>query len=279
MDNKETLEKLNKFTRREMKEDEVYIFDVVLCDNEIDRDGERFSLNALKSLEKLFVGKTGIFDHDPQSSKQTARIFDVKLLSDTSRTTAAGESYTYLKASAYMVKTDGNENLIKEIDGGIKKEVSISCCAGSKKCSVCGTDLNKKKCPHSAGKNYKGKVAHAVLDDITDAYEWSFVAVPAQVNAGVTKKYVGYAETLNEENARLVEKLCDMVRADIYRLCLASGSSAYTKALTAASEKMNAEELIGFKKILEKEHRSKSISQLNIDTKGFDEFRMEGINK
>ena len=28
-----------------------------------------------------------------------------------------------------------------------------------------------------------------ILDDITDAYEWSFVAVPAQVNAGVTKRF------------------------------------------------------------------------------------------
>ena len=43
MEKEEILKRLNEFTRREMSEDEVYIFDVILCDNDIDRDGERFS--------------------------------------------------------------------------------------------------------------------------------------------------------------------------------------------------------------------------------------------
>ena len=41
------LAQLNQFTRRVHQEDEVFLFDVHLCDNEIDRDGERFSLEAL----------------------------------------------------------------------------------------------------------------------------------------------------------------------------------------------------------------------------------------
>ena len=36
--NKTTLDKINKFTRRELTEDELYTFSVILCDNEIDRD-------------------------------------------------------------------------------------------------------------------------------------------------------------------------------------------------------------------------------------------------
>lgn len=39
------------------------------------------------------------------------------------------------------------------------------------------------------GKSYKGAVCHAVLCEPTDAYEWSFVAVPAQRGAGVTKAF------------------------------------------------------------------------------------------
>lgn len=277
MGKNETLEKLNRFTRREMNEDEVYIFDVILCDNDIDRDGERFSLNALKSLEKLFVGKTGIFDHNPKCSGQTARIFAAELVTDNSKTTAAGEQYTYLKGSAYMVRTEENLSLIREIDGGIKKEVSVSCSAKSRKCSVCGTDLSRKGCPHTFGKSYNGKIAHAVLDDITDAYEWSFVAVPAQVNAGVTKKFSeSGSDEPERKNDELIEKLCAGVRADIYRLCLANSSAAYAKALTAAADKMDAEELIAFKELLEKEHRSGIVSQLEMKESSLDEFRMEG---
>ena len=68
MEENNKLEKLNRFTRREHTADEVYIFDVVLCDNEVDRDGERFSVEALKKLKELFVGKTGISDHEAKSS-------------------------------------------------------------------------------------------------------------------------------------------------------------------------------------------------------------------
>ena len=79
MENTEKLQLLNQFTRRELTEEEVYIFDVILCDNEIDRDFEKFSLSALKTLQELFIGKTGIFDHDAKSSGQTARIFHTEL--------------------------------------------------------------------------------------------------------------------------------------------------------------------------------------------------------
>lgn len=271
MEIKETLEKLNKFTRREMTEDEVYIFDVILCDNEIDRDHERFSLNALKKLEKLFIGKTGISDHDPKSAGQTARIFSTELVADSSRTTAAGEPYTYLKGCAYMVRTGKNADFIREIDGGIKKEVSISCSAGSRRCSVCGADLNKKSCPHRSGKSYAGRMAHTILDDITDAYEWSFVAVPAQVNAGVTKHY----GMMLQDRSSLIEKLCAGVKADIYRLCIAGGT-ACPESIAAAAERMSAEELLEFKEKLEKEHRSERISQLGMGREDYSEFRMEG---
>lgn len=274
MEKNEMIEKLNKFTRREMSEDEVYIFDVILCDNDIDRDGERFSAKALKTLESLFVGKTGIFDHNLKCSGQTARIFATELITDKSKTTANNEAYTYLKGSAYMVKTDNNSGLIREIDGGIKKEVSISCSTTSRICSICGVDLNKKGCPHTIGKSYNSKIAHAILDDITDAYEWSFVAVPAQVNAGVTKKFGG-AKNTNTDNSELIEKLCTSVRADIYRLCLASGSAVYTKALTTAADKMNADELIEFKELLENERKSKTVSQLEMKESSFNEFKME----
>lgn len=277
MEINEMLKRINDFTRRDLTEEEVYIFDVVLCDNEIDRDNERFSLAALKTLEKLFIGKTGIFDHDAKSGGQTARIFATELVTDDSAKTAAGEAYTYLKAMAYMVRTEQNAGLIREIDGGIKKEVSVSCSAKTRMCSVCGTDLNKKKCSHKPGKIYNGKTAHVILDNITDAYEWSFVAVPAQVNAGVTKRFGG-AES-SEDSSELLEKLCENLKADVYRLCMAGGNCAYAGILKSAADKMSAAELLEFKNVLEKEHRSKAVSQLGMAENSYKEFRMEGVLK
>ena len=181
------LEQLNKFTRRQFTGDEVFIFSAVLCDNEIDRDNERFSRKSLEQLAEKFVGVTGIFDHDPRGGNQTARIFSAEVVEE-SRENSLGEPYAYVKANAYMVRTDSNADLIREIDGGIKKEVSVSCAAERHICSVCGTDRLVKACHHVKGRRYDEKKCFLSLEDISDAYEWSFVAVPAQVGAGVTKK-------------------------------------------------------------------------------------------
>ena len=177
----EELEKINGYAREPLTEDKVFVFRVALCDNDIDRDGEKFSSGALEKLVELFKGRTGIFDHDPKSSKQTARIFDTWVETLPEKTTTDGEVYRRLMAKAYMVRTASNGDLISEIQGGIKKEVSVSCTMGKKFCSVCGADMYKGGCDHEKGGEYGGKLCYYILDEPLDAYEWSFVAVPAQV--------------------------------------------------------------------------------------------------
>jgi hypothetical protein len=192
--NAEELQKINQFTRRTFSADELYVFPVVLCDNEIDRDGERFSISALKTLSELFVGKTGIFNHSGRAEDQAARIFDCRVESDAEHRTSAGEPYTRLTASAYLPRTPKNEDLIAELESGIKKEVSVGCAVRRITCSICGADWKTGGCEHVRGQQYGGKICCAVLDEPTDAYEWSFVAVPAQREAGVIKHYSGAKE-------------------------------------------------------------------------------------
>lgn len=184
------LKNINLFTRRELSADEVYVFSVILCDNEVDRDGEQFPESSLEALGGLFVGKTGVFDHDPKAGNQSARIFETALVREDS-TNTLGEPYVCLKARAYTVRCDKNADLILEIDAGIKKEVSVGCAVGEVLCSICGADQKISPCSHKKGKTYDGALCCHRLVNPTDAYEWSFVAVPAQKNAGVikTKKY------------------------------------------------------------------------------------------
>lgn len=195
MTTEKELELIGNYSRTALTEEDVYIFTLTLCDNEIDRDFERFSKDALASLEELFVGKTGISDHSMSSKDQRARIFRTYIETDKSRKTSSGEVYTALKARAYMLRTEENASLIKEIDGGIKKEVSVGCAMKECICSICGSDMKKHRCEHIKGRTYGGKLCHGILKNPTDAYEWSFVAVPAQRLAGVTKAF-----NIKEEN-------------------------------------------------------------------------------
>lgn len=247
---KEILSKINRFTRREFSEDELYIFSVILCDNEIDRDYECFSDNALEKLKSLFVGKTGIFDHNASTSNQNARIFDTEIVTDTERTTKAGKPYKYLKAMAYMVRTDDNKNLISEIDAGIKKEVSISCSAAKRICSVCGHDKSGGNCSHIKGKSYNGGKCHVILDDVTDAYEWSFVAVPAQVNAGVTKKFTDESDKKSADIDTM--EIDRELRRDIRRLAFFRGGRTAVETAEISAKGMSTAQLIELKKAYER---------------------------
>lgn len=172
-----------------MTPDEIYVFSIILCDNDIDRDNEAFSINALKILSNMFIGKTGIFDHNPIGSNQVARIFDTHLISDKNKLTKNGDIYHFIKADVYMLKTNSNKDLILEIEGGIKKEVSVGCSVESVSCSICGQNLKLNSCNHLPGNSYNNKICYKILDNPIDAYEWSFVAIPSQVNAGVIKNY------------------------------------------------------------------------------------------
>lgn len=272
----EELEQINAQAYGTLRAEEVYTFSVILCDNEVDRDLEHFSIPALEKLAELFVGRSGIFDHTMRGRDQVARIYDCAVERDPDRVTQCGEPYTALRAKAYMLR--GSE-LAREIEAGIKREVSVGCSVRRTVCSVCGADLREAPCTHQRGERYGGILCCAVLDDPVDAYEWSFVAVPAQPAAGVHKSFdpteedkmedivktvcsAGGPVTLDARQARelagRIEKMEALARegeayrrslcAEIASLCTAV-PSLDPERLDGALEKMTAGELGELKKV------------------------------
>lgn len=264
----EMLGKINRFTRKTLTADEVYAFPVILCDNEIDRDNERFSVEAIRKLAGLFIGKTGIFDHNPKGENQTARIFDTEVKTDLDRLTSYGEPYVCLTAKAYMIRTGKSADLIAEIEGGIKKEVSVSCSVNKQICSVCGADMKKAPCTHIKGAEYGGCACSVILDEPYDAYEWSFVAVPAQKNAGVTKKYGASvskgAKEFMDEIARLRKENAqarDIIKREILRLSFLCNPLLTVKTVGMLTDSMDLGQLTELKDNLEKDLQSKLSSE------------------
>lgn len=237
------LELINRHTVKPLTADEVFCFTVTLCDNEVDRDFERFSVESLRALAPLFEGKTGITDHRMQAENQNSRIFRTWIEESETEKTTLGENYTALKARAYMPRTPKAEQFIAEIKAGIKKETSISCSVSKAVCSICGKNIKKEGCNHRKGEVYNGRLCHTVLESPTDAYEFSFVAVPAQPRAGVTKAFKAEdsmtIEDIKKQSAEfdgitlsrnafmnLTEKLSEMKK-------LADDAALYRKGLEA----------------------------------------------
>lgn len=184
------LAKINELSLEPLKAEDVYVFRLVMCDNEVDRQHERFSVKALNDMADLFIGKPLIKDHERKADNQIGRIYKTEVVAAADTLTEQGEPYTALVAHCYVIDTESNKDLITEIKGGIKKEVSINARVSKAVCNICGTDNAKEYCDHWWGRTYDGVKCYFTLDGAVDAFEVSFVAVPAQAKAGTMKEYM-----------------------------------------------------------------------------------------
>ena len=248
MDIREELTYINQFAKTALTEEQVYVFSVRLCDNEVDRDFERFDTAALERLGELFLGKSGIFDHQWSARGQTARIYRTEVVREAARVTTAGDGYCWLKGWAYLLRTEKNADLIAEIEGGIKKEVSVGCSVAKRVCSVCGAE--EGLCQHVRGQMYGEQLCFTELREPVDAYEWSFVAVPAQREAGVVKRF-GQDDSeaaLLRKQAALGRKYLQELRKEVVRLAMLADDGLDGSVLGKAMDRLEEPELLELKR-------------------------------
>ena len=264
------LERINALAKGAMTEEQVYVFSVRLCDDQVDRDFERFDTAALPELAKLFVGKSGVVDHKWSAERQLARIFDAEVLQE--------EGVSYIKAWAYIRRGGSGDEWIADIEAGIKKEVSVGCAMGQSVCSICGAEYGT--CGHRKGEHYDGAMCCAILREPVDAYEFSFVAVPAQREAGVLKgmgRRVSLKELADEfgaqEEYRGLWKLSQLgqqyqkqLSDEVVRLALMLGLKLEEPVLRGAVEKLAGAELVPLRDALRERAAERYPIQLQLGT-------------
>ena len=168
------MEQINSYSAKELSPDDVYVFTAKLCDNDIDADSERFTIESLFVLKKLLVGKTGILDCGCSDEHITMRIIscDIEYIED--KVTAVGEPYYRLMVRVYMMKNNYTQSIIEQIENGDIDKVSIGCSVRSSMCSICHIDINSPLCCHQKGKKYGEELCFVELTEPTDVYEFSF---------------------------------------------------------------------------------------------------------
>ncbi len=242
------LETINAQAKGKLTAEQVYVFSLRLCDDQVDRDMERFDTAALPGLAKLFIGKTGIVDHCWSSENQVARIFQTQVVQE--------QGVSYIKAWAYIRRGSHTDEIIADIEAGIKKEVSVGCAMGRSVCSICGGEYGQ--CGHHKGEHYDGQLCCAILQEPMDAYEFSFVAVPAQREAGVIKglgrKNVSLKALAEEfgaqaeyrelyRQAQLGKQYEQELRSEVVRLCLTLDLGVSEPVLRSVMERAGSGDL------------------------------------
>lgn len=175
---------INAQALRELRTDEVFVFRIAAADSQVDRDFERFTPKCLERMAQMYVGKTVIADHRWSSETQCARVFGAAVETD-------GSGVSRLILRCYTLRSKDSQPLIDAIEAGIVREVSVGLAVRRAVCSICGVERTASSCGHRPGRTYDGKMCVVELDEPSDVYEVSFVAVPAQREAGVVKAYGG----------------------------------------------------------------------------------------
>lgn len=185
--NEEELALINQQTLRPLGAEEVFTFRLAACDNQVDRDFERFTEATLEELAQKYVGRPVLRDHNWSAAAQTARVYAGSV------EPGEEEGVRRLVLRCYMPRSEQTAPTIAAIESGILRECSVGLAVKRALCSICGADQRETLCKHIQGREYEGQVCHIDLDGAADAYEVSMVAVPAQPAAGVikSKRYGG----------------------------------------------------------------------------------------
>lgn len=182
---------INRQSLRPLTAEEVFTFRIAACDNQVDRDIERFTERSLDDMARLFVGRPVLRDHKWSADTQTARVYAAGVED-------AGSGVKRLILRCYMLRSEATRPTIDAIEGGILREVSVGVQVDRRLCSICGEDYFSPECSHMRGREYDGQLCHVDLDGVPDVYEVSLCAVPAQREAGVVKRY----EAVEAEKAK-----------------------------------------------------------------------------
>lgn len=172
---------INRQTLRPLAADEVFTFRLAACDNQVDRDHERFTEATLEELAERFVGRPVLLDHRWSAGCQTARVYAGAV------EPGPDEGVQRLVLRCYMPRTAQTEATIAAIESGILRECSVGCAVERALCSICGADQVQACCQHWPGREYDGRLCVMELDGAKDAYEVSLLPVPAQPGAGIVK--------------------------------------------------------------------------------------------
>jgi hypothetical protein len=131
------LAKINQFTRRPFTADEIYVGQVRLANNCIDRDNERFSEEVLQRFAATAIRKTLMFDHERDVREGgLGKIYDVTIekMALQQANSETGEDLVlpagisdvqFLTISFYIPSKAAGEEVIIKIDAGIYDFASI----------------------------------------------------------------------------------------------------------------------------------------------------------
>lgn len=173
------LAKIQRFALTELKAEDLAVFRMNLCNDQIDRHASRFPKEELEAINRMIVGKPTMVNHD-MNALPRGRFFDSRMAKGSTGPHSISEAKgaLFVQPSTYMLREPENESFIRNIEAGIYSGTSIGFAFDRPECSVCGCDL--RECAHWPGEEYDGEACHYIMHGVSDVFEGSIVPLGSQ---------------------------------------------------------------------------------------------------
>lgn len=247
------IELINRFAVEELKADQVYVRSMLLCSDQIcQSDWLRFPTKELETIRQLTPGVSVLKGHD-KGSLPLARFFKAKVVENGQNDPLSGDPIHRVRAWFYWLRdVAGADDLAKQIDGGIYREVSISWRYETEECSICGKGWYD--CEHMPGQKYDGAVCYFDVKDVSHVLEGSLVYAGADEGSVTLARGLDGGEsaeafvrrTFEEAAPELLGRSLEDIRRILDELgnpeCGDEGSGSEDGGSTDRSDGMNEEE-------------------------------------
>jgi len=166
----DTLAAINQFALRPLIAEDVAIFTLDLCHNQVDRHHSRFPDDELAKINAMVPGRPLMERHDLRGSLPRGTFFRSALH-------RAGERLS-VRPEVYVLRTAENADFIRNIEGGIYRETSIGFAFRTPECSICARDI--RTCEHVPGRVFGDAVCHFIMRNVLEVIEGSVVPSGSQ---------------------------------------------------------------------------------------------------
>jgi len=261
---KEQLDKINRLSKVELTEDDVYVFHNLMIDNAVTSYYTIVHENLLRKFSVDVKKGVGLILSHDSSKLPVGRSFDSTLVEEWDEET--GEVLKSLYGDFYIALGRNTESgmttddIVRGIDSGTIFATSIGFSAKTMKCSICGHDIRSWDCPHWPGKEYIVENEEGVGETVTccaiigedgvgELIENSLVYAGACSRASIVNEYSKRNDsvTKNLPKLQVVEELKQIpVDASIYQFYTAGG----LVLMTDSTEKRSETGMDRYKKVL-----------------------------
>lgn len=189
--------------------DQVISIPFLAADNLINRSGDKWDVDSLRQMARLFPGLPATLDHDWESTlKEWGRVYSAQLVESSDVPMEALERAGNKGLNNGVVKKEGFWQVVCQVFATVDKPIvqmlnsghSGSVSTGGFQfrdyhCSECGTTFDDPKCPHipdnpwltRAERKELSIAPYSVRVGLYDLAEISIVTVPRLPNAGIIR--------------------------------------------------------------------------------------------